>query len=552
MDIGGHLGADHEPGPETSLRHPRPEGPGRDPSTNAITRRNFVGKAAIGSLALGTGGLLSAFGSTGPTARQAAATPKRGGTLRAGITGGSSSDTLNPLNAISNADYSRVQNLFEGLAQIDTNGAPKLVLAESVTPNANGSVWTIRLRRGVEFHNGKELTADDVIYSFRTILNPKAPGIGATTLASIDAARLKKLDKYTVSVPCKTPFATFLEALAIPGYSDIVPVGFDKTHPVGTGPFKLVSFTPGTQSTFARNANYWQTGRPYLDGVVITDYPDETSQVNAFVAGQVDVVNLLSIDSLPQVRSAGKHVLISLGGGWVPFTMRVDTTPFNDVRVRQALRYAIDRPQMLDLVFGGHGTLGNDLFGIWSSDYDHSLPQRKQDIPQAKSLLKQAGRAGLSIELVTADIAQGAIACAQVLAQQVSAAGINVKLRQVTVSELFGSNFIKWPFAQDYWYYDFYLPAAGLATLSTAPYNETHFKNPRYDSLYRQATATLNATKRAEISHEMQQIEYNEGGYIIPFFPPVIDGYGSNVHGLTTTKSGISLNSYQFTDVWLA
>src|SRR4029077_19751779 len=129
-------------------------------------------------------------------------------------------------------------------------------------------------------HDGRELTADDVIYSIRAILNPKAPGIGAPALAPIDTASLKKLDKYTVSVPCKTPFATFVEALAIPGYSAIIPTGFDQRHPVGTGPFKVVSFTPGVQSTFTRHAHYWQTGRPYLERVVITDYADETSQVN--------------------------------------------------------------------------------------------------------------------------------------------------------------------------------------------------------------------------------------------------------------------------------
>jgi peptide/nickel transport system substrate-binding protein len=523
-----------------------------------LTRRDLLGTAAIGSMVLGAGGFLSACGGSGSLSSAAStpgntgSTPRRGGTLRAAITGGSSSDTLDPLNAITNADYSRVQNLFEGLAQVDADGQSQLVLAEEVSPNAKGDVWTIRVRRGVEFHNGKELTADDVIYSFRAILNPKAPAVGATVLAPIDTAELKKRDKYTVSVPCKTPFATMHEALAIPGYSDIVPVGFDKTHPVGTGPFKLVSFTPGVRSTFVRHPNYWQTGRPYLDGVVITDYADETSQVNALAAGQADVVNTLSIDSVAQIQSAGKQVLISPGGGWVPFTMRVDVPPFNDVRVRQALRYAVDRQQMLELAFGGHGTLGNDVFGIWSADYDHSLAQRVQDIPRAKSLLKQAGHESLTVELVTADMAQGAVKMAQILAQQASAAGITINLRQVTVAEIFGTNFIKWPFAQDYWYYDFYLPMVALGTLSTAPYNECHFNNPRYDSLYRQATAELDSGKRADIAHEMQQIDYTEGGYIIPFFPGVIDGYASNVHGLTITKSGISLNSYEFTDVWLA
>jgi peptide/nickel transport system substrate-binding protein len=504
-------------------------------------------------MAIGAGALLAACGaSSSASAPHGAGTPKRGGTLRAAITGGSSADTLNPLNALSNVDYARIQNLFEGLVEVAPSGESKMVLAEEITPNVHGDLWTVRLRRGIEFHDGRELTAADVIYSLRAILNPKSPGIGAPALTAINTTTLKKLDRYTVSVPCRTPFATFVEALAIPGYCDVVPVGFDPKRPVGTGPFKFVSFSPGVQSTFTRHANYWRAGRPYLDSVVITDYADETSQVNALVAGQVDVVNLLSIDSLAEVQSSGKQVLSSPGGGWNPIVMRTDVSPFNDVRVRQAMRVAIDRQQMLELVFGGRGTLGNDIFGIWSSDYDRSIPQRKQDIALAKSLLKQAGREGLTVELVIAPIAQGTVKMAQVLAQQVSAAGINVKLRQVTVAEMFGPNFTKWPFAENYWYYNFYLPNVALATLSSAPYNDTHFSDPRYDSLYRGAIAELDASKRAEIAHEMQMIDYTQGGLIVPFFPPVIDGYATNVHGLVPSKSGISLNSFQFTDLWLA
>ena len=174
--------------------------------------------------------------------------------------------------------------------------------------------------------------------------------------------------------------------------------------------------------------------------------------------------------------------------------MRVDTAPFSDVRVRQALRLVVDRQQMLDLVFGGFGTLGNDLFGIWAPEYDHSLPQRHQDIDQAKSLLKAAGAEGLHVTLVTSDIAQGTVLAAQVFAQQASAAGVSVSVDDVTVNEFYGTNYLKWPFAQDYWFYNFYLPQVSLATLPTAPFNETHWNNARYNSLYAQAIATTDAS----------------------------------------------------------
>jgi len=521
-----------------------------------LSRREFVKTAVAGSLVAGAGGLLSACGiSSVPTASSAAKVtgpPKRGGTLRAAITGGSSADTLDPLSAITNADFSRVDNLYEPLVGLTPGAQAQLVLADEVTPNATATAWTIRLKSGITFHNGKDLTADDVIYTFQTIMNPKAPAAAAAGLASIDAKGMTKLDSLTVRIPCTTPFASFYEALAIPGYSDVIPVGYNPSAPVGTGAFKLQSFTPGTQSTFVRYDGYWQPGLPYLDEVVITDYSDATSQVNALLAGQVDVVNLLSADVIAVVESQGKNILISDGGGWNPFTMRVDVAPFNDVRVRQAMRLVINRPQMMQILFGGAGTLGNDVFGIWAPEYDHALPQRHQDIDQAKSLLKAAGHEGLTVQLVTSDIGQGTIQAAEVLAQQASAAGMNINVSTVTVNDFYGPGYLKWVFAQDYWYYNFYLPQVSLATLPTAPFNETHFDNPGYNKLYQEAIATIDPAQRQELSYEMQRIDYTEGGLIIPFFPPVIDGYGANVQGLVPSKGGLSLNAYDFKRIWLS
>jgi peptide/nickel transport system substrate-binding protein len=520
-----------------------------------FSRRDFLKAGLAGSLAIGTGGLLSGCG-TGNTIKafttSTAGKPRYGGTLRAGLTGGSTADTLDPLTAVTNVDFSRIDNLYEPLIGLTPDVQPVYVLADEITPNAKATEWTIRVKQGITFHNGKPLTADDVIYTFQTVLNPKAPGSAAAGLASIDAKGMTKLDAYTVRIPCSTPFATMGQALAIPGYSDIIPVGYNPAAPAGTGPFRLKSFSPGTQSTFVRYNGYWQSGLPYLDEVVITDYADQTSQVNALLAGQVDVVNLLSADVISEVQGEGKNVLLSAGGGWNPFTMRVDTGTFSDVRIRQAMRLVVDRQQMLDLVFGGFGTLGNDLFGIWAPDYDHSLPQRHQDIDQAKSLLKAAGAENLHVTLVTADIGAGTVLAAQVFAQQASEAGVSVSVDDVTVDEFYGTNYLKWEFAQDYWFYNFYLPQVSLATLPTAPFNETHWNNARYNSLYAQAIATTDVSLRTELAHEMQQIEYNEGGYIIPFFPPVIDGYGTNVGGLVPSKSGLSLGAYDFKNVWLS
>ena len=526
-----------------------------------MSRRTLLENTAKGGVALGAGTLLASCGGSSSSSSQtstagqsssAAGTPKHGGTLHAGLTGGSSSDTLDPNHLVNNLDLARLTNLYEGLTWLNAQGQVYLRLAEEMTPNHNATLWTIRLRKGVTFHNGKDLTADDLIFTLKRIVNPKSPGVAAPLMHGIDASGIKKVDTHTITVPFSKPYSTFPETLAGNISSAVLPVGFDPSKPVGTGPFKYVSFTPGQQSIFARNENYWDSPLPYLDQLVMTDFQDETSQVNALLSGQVDVINLLSQATIGTVTGSGKKVVISPGGGFNPFTMRVDVEPFKDARVRQAFRLAVDRQKMLDTVFGGHGTIGNDIFSIWSSDYDHGIPQRAYDPEQAKSLLKAAGHEKLSIELVTAPIAQGVVSMAQVYAQQAAAASINVTVRQLTVTDYFGPNYLKWVFAQDFFPYLPYLSQVLQSMVPGATFNETHYDNPRYNSLFAQALATVDAAKRTEIAHEMQMIDYNEGSYIIPFFPAVIDGYAPNVSGIVASKTGGSFNDWDFEHMWLS
>jgi len=522
-----------------------------------LSRRELLAKGLAVAALPALGGVLSACGSStatsaapNPSSGKAALAPKRGGTLTGGISGGSSSDTLDGQDPVTNMDFARINSLFEPLVGMDDAAQLKLVLAEEITPNSDATQWTIRVRKGVTFHNGRELTADDVIFSFQREVNPKHPMPGAAGLIPVNVPGMKKLDAYTVQVPCHVPFATFAETIAQVGYGNIVPVGFNPRDPIGTGPFKYLSFTPGQQSVFVRYEHYWRSGLPYLSELVLDDVSDQTTQINGLLSGQFDVVNLLSVAATTSVTDGGGKLLVADGGGWTPFTMRVDQPPFDDVRVRQAMRYIVNRPEMMDAVFGGKGTLGNDLFSIWDPSYDHAIPQREQDIARAKSLLKAAGREDLTVTLVTSPVAQGTTSAAQVLAQQAKAAGVKVKLDEVDVTEFYGPNYLKWTFAQDYWYYAFYLPQVSDATLPSSPFNECHFDNARYNALYQEALRTVDRSKRTDIVHEMQLIDYDQGGYIIPYFPPVIDGYAASVHGLAPSKVGVSLGNYDFSEVW--
>lgn len=510
--------------------------------------KNLAATSALAVPGLGIaacGGASSASSSNSSTQRI-----KKGGTLRAGLSGGSSSDTLDAQAGVTTVDFARIFQLYEPLVGFGPDAHLVPILADELTPSADATSWVVRVRPGVTFHNGKTLTADDVIYSLNRIVNPKAPLPGAVPLAAVDVAGMRKLDSRTVKIPCHTPYAILDQTLAN-YYYNIVPVGYNPKAPVGTGPFKYVSFTPGQQSIFARYANYWRNGQPYVDQVVITEFADETSQLNALSSQQIHMVNQLSSAAGRTLQSSGSKVVISKGGGWVPFTMRVDVAPFNDARVRQAMRLLVDRQQMLNAVFGGYGTVGNDVFSHYDPSYDTSLPQRTYDPAQARSLLKAAGHENPTLELVTAPIAQGAAASAQVLAQQARAGGVTVSLRQVTVTDFYGPQYLKWTFAQDFSFYQYYLPSAAQFFIPSGPYNECHYNNPRYTSLFNQALRIVDPPKRFPLIHEMQQIDYTNGGYIIPFFPPVIDGVAANVHGVQPTRTGAPLNNYDWRTVWI-
>jgi peptide/nickel transport system substrate-binding protein len=521
-------------------------------SVNIEVGRRAVLKslAATGALAVPGLGIAACGGSSAPSSHKTVPKIKKGGTLRVALSGGSSSDTLDAQAAITTADFARIFQLNEPLIGFGPDAHLVPILAEELTPSADATSWVVRVRPGVTFHNGKPLTADDVIYSLKRVLNPKAPLPGAAPLSAVDAAGMKKLDSRTVRIPCHTPYAILDQTLAN-YYYNIVPVGYDPKAPVGTGPFKFVSFTPGQQSIFDRYASYWKNGEPYVNRVIITDFADETSQLNALTSGQADMVNQLSSSGGRTLQASGSNVVISKGGGWVPFTMRVDVAPFNDVRVRQAIRLLVNRPQMLDAVFGGHGTIGNDVFSPYDPSYDTSLPQRHYDPAQAKSLLKASGHENLRLQLVSAPIAQGASGSAQVLAQQAKAGGVTISLRQVTVTQFYGPQYLKWIFAQDFSFYQYYLPSVAQFFVPSGPYNETHYNNPRYTSLFNQALKIIDANKRFPIIHEMQQLDYSNGGYIIPFFPPVIDGVAANVHGVHPTKTGAPLNNYDWRTIWI-
>jgi peptide/nickel transport system substrate-binding protein len=519
-----------------------------DQQQPGLQRRQFLQGMAAGGAFAGMSGLLAACGSGGSTpaagTSSSAVARRRGGNLKLGLTGGSGADTLDPHKGLTYLDTARAQSMYQPLLQLTTAAQTEFVLAEEISPHGSTSEWVIRVRPGITFHDGKPLTADDVIFTLTRILTGKLTG--ATPLGPVDVKGLKKLDSRTVLVPMTSPYGSFVDQLAYWYYLYVVPVGFNPKQPNGTGPFKYQSFTPGQRSVFTRNPNYWRPGLPYVDTVTIIDFSDSASLQNALLTGVIHGAGALEGPQIavlrgnPAVRTVASHT-----GAITPFTMRVDQAPFNDVNVRQAMRLLVNRPQLINSALDGYAVPASDVFSPYDPEFDHAL-HREQDIPQAKALLKKAGQEHLTVQLVTSAVATGTVAMATVLQQQASAAGVTINLRTVDPTTFFGPNYLHWTFSQDFYNYSPYLAQVAQSMLPTAPFNETHWSLPRYVSLYRQANATANPATRKAIEYEMQLIDFNEGGYIIPAFIDALDAYSTRITGYSAARVGQPLSDFDF------
>ncbi|HEY3763599.1 MAG TPA: ABC transporter substrate-binding protein, partial [Gaiellales bacterium] len=379
---------------------------------------------------------------------------------------------------------------------------------------------------------------------------------GAAGLASIDANNIQIMDPQTVRLHLTAGDSTIGEQLG-QYYNGIVPMGYSRTGPlkwVGTGPYTTKSFTPGQQSVATRNANYWRTGEPYFDQVTVIDFSDQTAQVNALLSGQVDAITDIPFAQIDVAKqNGGLAVLVTSGGGWLPLCMAIDMPPFTDNRVRQAMRLIVDRPAMLEQVLSGYGRVANDLFSPFDSCYDTAIPQREQDIDKAKSLLKAAGMDGATIDLHTTNGAAGMVDSANIFASQAKAAGLTINVHNDP--NYYGNQYLKLAFSVDFWGTRNYLPQVSNSMLPAAapyktPYNETHWPpksgtGSNYISLYQQARAEVDPSKRCDLIHEMQMEEFNYGGYIIPFFNNLVDSYSNKVAGwIPNSRSTQNLNSF--------
>lgn len=510
--------------------------------SNGVSRRSVfkLGTLAAAGIATGT---LSGCGQ----ASSASATSE----LVHGATGGGLKDTLDPHFPVTVPDIARVRNLYEPLLRFSPAYEVEPCLAEEIEPNADGTAWTFRLREDVTFHDGRPLTAADVQASIARMADPANVAPYMSDLGpTIDMDATRVMDERTYRLVLTEPNGIVDQQLA--QYSlGIVPADFDLAHPVGTGPFKYEQFVPGARSVFTRHDDYWDTTAS-VDSLVIMNFLDDAAKVNALLAGQVHVIDNLPAYLGGGIESQGVRVLVSETGGWVPFTMRVDTAPFSDVRVRQAMRLIVDRQQMIDQALSGYGRKGNDLYSPFDPHYlGDQLPQRDQDIDQARALLSAAGYPDLQVELTASTaVGTGGVESANLFVQHAAQAGVQVRVNKADPNTFYGAQYLSWVFAQDFWSTRRYLPQAMACALPSSPYNETRFDDPAFTDLIHAARRTTDEARRRTLLQDAQRIEWERGGLLIWGFTDQVDGYRPEVHGLEPSREQ-PLSSFRFNTVRL-
>jgi len=404
--------------------------------------------------------LAGAFGITAVTAnlmwpKFAMAGPVKGGTLRAGLDGGATTDTFDPrkLNG-PNHITTATASIFDTLVQLDHKSTPIPGLAESWESSKDGKTWQFKLRKGVEFHNGKALEAKDVIETFN-YLNSDASGYvdGKIILGSLESM---KADGDYVVLTQKESNADLPTLLAAFGMT-VWPASSkdnDWTKPVGTGPYKLRAFEPGINILLDKNPNHYRDDEGYFNEVELLNIADPVARVNGLRSNQFDIITRPDPKTAKLLgRLKGISIVEGLGNQHYTMPMRTDMAPFNDANVRLAIKYAIDRQAFLDKVLGGFGYLGNDHpIGKGQRFFNKDLSQRKLDPDKARFYLKKAGLSSLDVELSAADAAfSGAVDSGVLTQASAKKAGINVKIKRVPNDGYWSSVWMKSPWCFSYY-----------------------------------------------------------------------------------------------------
>lgn len=511
-----------------------------------ISRREFVGRAGALGVSAGMAGSLLA------TAARAAG-PVKGGMMRLGMQGGSSTDSLDPALAASEVPAQVNTTWGETLVDVESNGQLGLRVAEEVSSNADATQWMFKIRKGVEYHDGGTVTAEDVVATLKrhTDENTKS---GAQGIVKGISDMKAEGDMVTLTLASANADLPFLMA----DYHLIVQKAGGSANPtsgMGTGAYKVTEFEPGVRIAFEKFANYWDGSRGHVDQAEVLVINDNTARTAAIQSGQIQVMNRID-PKIVALLAGNTDVVIerAAGPGHYVFIMHCDKAPFDNNDLRMALKLAINREEMVEKILGGMGSVGNDFpINAAYPYFDDSIPQRKYDPAAATEAYKKSGHDGSPILLQVAPGAfPGAVEAAQLFQASANAAGIPLQVKLEPDDGYWSNVWNVAPFCASYWggrpVQD---QMYSTAYLSTAEWNDTRFVNPEFDKLLIAARGELDAAKRKAEYSQMAMMVRDTGGLILPMFNDFVEGRRAEVGGWVANPAGSLMNGRVLALCWL-
>lgn len=516
------------------------------PASGGLSRRRFM------TTSLAAGSLLTAGGAL-IAGRARADTPVRGGHFRIGINSASSTDSFDP--ATMNSRYHVLTNFTcrNMLVEIDENNVAIPELAESWEATPDAKEWRFRIRKGVQFHNGKPLEPADVVATLNYHRGENSQSVAKPLLADVAEIRHEGQDVIVVmnSGNADFPFTMSTWILGImPSTAD---GGVDAASGVGTGPYVVEAHNPGISTTFTRNENYWKEGRAHFDRVTFIAINDVAARQNALLSGEVDAINDVEIKTSAMLaRAPGIELDDVTSSEAITLPMFADTAPFDDNNVRMALKLAIDREALRNTIFSGHATIANDFPISPIMPYWTDLEQRQYDPEQARFFLKKSGMSSLKVSFSTSDaVFAGGVDLGVLFAEHARAAGIEIDVIKEPDDGYYSNVWLKKPFTLSNWL-GRPTPDAiySIAYAKGAPWNESRFDDPRFNELMVMARAELDQKRRAEQYAEMAMIYRDRGSAIIPIFPNQIYARRSNIQHGPKLTGNMTLDGGRAAERW--
>jgi len=478
-----------------------------------------------------------------------AATPKKGGSVRMASNLHGPNDTLDPILFTSTIDYTRGRATYNSLVQHANDLTPQPELATSFESNANATEWTFKIRNGVTFHDGKKLTADDVVYTMKRHQGEGSTSVIKAVLASVK--EWKKTGPMEVKAILESPNADLPTLLGL-FQTKIVQTG-STGDGIGTGPYVMDSFQPGVKSVHSRNQNYWRDG-PNLDAIEITAITDPVARVNALISGDMQMVTQLEPNAFRQVENANGVTLLS-----TPAALQMgicclkSTEPGSNDDFVLGMKYIQDRERIVKRILKGKGSLGNDtpISSAHGKDWCAELPQREYDPDKAKFHFKKSGFS--SAELFVAPVSGGIEDICLTAQANCAKIGFDLKLKKVPTDGYWGAVWMKEPLNVVTW--NMRPTANSQLAIQFGPgaaWNDTFWNNDRMGELLSLSLAETDPAKRHAMYCEMQTLVHEGSGMVIPAFSNINDGIADNVMGMPKVPLG-QLGGCEWPEfIWLA